>query len=98
MIRSWIVRVIGLLLAGGLAYLVVPFLVGGSKMQSFCEAIKAGESKEEVLTRADERGYSRREPDDGRLLLIDSRAMGRFICDVSISDSKVTGAAYIHND
>ena len=98
MSRIWINRLFGLLLAGGVAYLVFPFIVGGSKMQSFCEEIKTGDLEENVLARADELGYSTREHDRNRLLIVDSRAMGRFICDVSKSDGKVREAEYIFND
>ena len=98
MTRTWIIRIIGLLLVGGFAYLVYPFMVGGSKMKSFCEAIKVGELEGSVLARSDDRGYTSRELEKGRLLLIDSRAMGRFICDVSISDGKIVGVTYVHND
>ena len=96
--RVWINRVLGLLLAGGLAYLVYPFVVGGSKMQSFCEAIALGEPKEVVVARASAIGYSTSEPGNGRMLIIDSAAMGRYICDVSIADGRVSEAAYVFND
>ena len=98
MTRIWINRALGLLLAGGLAYLVYPFIVGGPKMQSFCEAIAVGESKEVVVARAGEIGYSRSDLDNGRMLIIDSAAMGRYICDVSTSGGKVSEATYVSND
>lgn len=96
--RIWTIRVIGLLLAAGFGYLVYPLIVGGTRMQSFCEAIQVGELEQNVLARAGDRGYTRRELEKGRLLLIDSRAMGRFICDVSISDGKIVAVTYVHND
>ena len=86
------------MLIGGFIYLVYPFTVGGTKMQSFCETIQIGELEENVMARADDQGYTRRELENGRLLLINSRAMGRFICDVSISDGKIAGVTYVHND
>ncbi len=97
MTRIWIIRAIGLLLIGGFSYLIYPFMVGGTKMQSFCEAIQVGELEEKVLARADDHGYTSRELEKGRLLLIDSRAMGRFICDISISDGKIVEVSYVHN-
>ncbi len=86
------------MLAGGFAYVVYPFIVGDSKMQSFCETIKVGDLEGSVLALANDHGYSRRELDNGRLLLIDSRAMGRFICDISIADGKIAEVTYVHND
>jgi len=66
-------------------------------MQSFCEAIQVGELEEKLLARIHNRGYTSRELEKGRLLIIDSRAMGRFICDISISDGKIVGATYVNN-
>lgn len=97
MTRTWIIRIIGLLLIGGFSYVVYPFVMSGTQMHSFCEAIQVGESEERVLARVDKRGYTSRELEKGRILLIDSRAMGRFICDISISDGKIVGATYVHN-
>ena len=67
-------------------------------MQSFCEAIQVGESVENLMVRVDDHRYTRRDLEKGRLLLIDSGAMGRFICDVSISDGKIVEAIYVHNN
>jgi hypothetical protein len=97
MTKTWKIRIVGLLLLGGLSYVVYPFVVGGTQMQSFCEAIQVGELEEKVLARVDNRGYTRRELEKGRLLIIDSGAMGRFICDISISDGKIVEATYVHN-
>ena len=67
-------------------------------MRAFCEEIPVGELAEIVLDRADDLGYSNRELESGQILIIDSRAMGRFICDVSISDGKIVGVTYVYND
>ncbi len=66
-------------------------------MRAFCEAIPVGELAEIVLGRADDLGYSNRELESGQILIIDSRAMGRFICDISISDGKIVEVSYVHN-
>jgi len=72
--------------------------VGGGKMKTFCAAVQAGELKEDVLARALESGYSSHEVEKhGRILIIDSRAMGRHICELTISNSQVSGAKYIYN-
>ena len=66
-------------------------------MQSFCEAIQVGELEENLMTRADDHGYTSRELKKGKILIVDSRAMGRFICVVSISKGKVVSVTYVHN-
>ena len=67
-------------------------------MKSFCTTILVGESKNVALTRAIDSGYSSRELEgQNKILLIDSSAMGRYICDVSLSDDKVTGSEYKSN-
>ena len=62
-------------------------------MKSFCTTILVGESKNVALARVIDSGYSSRELEgQNKILLIDSSAMGRYICDVSLSDDKVTGS------
>jgi len=91
-------QIVGLLILGFIGYSVYPLIVGGGKMESFCETVQVGESKEDVLARALSSGYTSRESAEyGQLMLIDSRAMGRYICIVSISDGKVTGSKYVVN-
>jgi hypothetical protein len=91
-------RLPGFLLLMGVAYFMYPLVTGAGRMQSFCGAIQAGEPEESLLARVAAVGYDSRKPDNARLLLIDSRAMGRFICDVSILDGKTAGATYVNND
>lgn len=67
-------------------------------MRAFCEAISVGELAGAILARADNLGYSNRKLENEQVLIIDSRAMGRFICELSISDGKIVGATYVHND
>lgn len=98
MTKAWTIRAIGILLAGGLGYIGYLFVTGGSKMQTFCESIQAGDPVENATTRAHAHGYTTREISANQLLIIDSDAMGRFICGVTISDGKVVAAVYVHND
>jgi len=91
-------QIAGLLILGFIGYTVYPLLVGDGKMRSFCTTIRTGESKSVVLARAMDSGYSSRELEgQNQILIIDSRAMGRYICDVSLSDDKVTGSKYVPN-
>jgi hypothetical protein len=97
MIKVWIIKMVGLLFIGGFCYIVFPFILGGNEMQSFCEAIPVGELEENLMTRADDHGYTRRELKKGKILIVDSRAMGRYICEVSISNGKIDSVTYVHN-
>ena len=91
-------NIIGLLILGVIGYTVYPLFTGSESMKTFCETVQAGESKEDVLARALKSGYTSREMEaHGQILLIDSSAMGRYICEVTILNSKVTGAKTIFN-
>jgi hypothetical protein len=91
--------VIGLLILGFVGYTIYPLVLGGRHMESFCESIQVGDSEVDVLARALDSGYTKLEvAEHGQLLLIDSRAMGRYICDVSISNGEVAGSRYVFND
>ena len=88
----------GLLLLGIFGYIVYPFIVGDENMESFCTAIGAGELIGVVSARATDFGYSSRVLESqSKVLIIDSSAMGRYICEVSLSDDKVTIAKYVPN-
>jgi hypothetical protein len=92
-------NIVGLMILGFIGYTVYPIMVGGEKMKTFCETVLLKESKETLLDRAQESGYSSRDLEkQGQILLIDSTAMGRYICEVTISDNKVTGAKYVFNN
>ena len=91
-------KILGILIAGFIGYAVYPLFVGSGKMETFCASVLIGELTENLLAQAAESGYSSREVEKpGRILIIDSKAMGRHICEVTISNSKVTGAKYIYN-
>ena len=88
----------GILLLGIFAYIVYPFIVGDENMKSFCTTIEAGELMSVVSVRATDSGYSSRALEgQNKVLIIDSNAMGRYICEVSLSDDKVTGSKYVPN-
>jgi len=88
----------GLLLLGFFGYIVYPFIVGDENMQVFCSDIRAGELMNAVSARANDSGYSIRAVEgQNKVLIIDSAAMGRFICEVTSSDDKVTSTQYVPN-
>ena len=91
-------QLVGLVILGIFGFVVYPFIVGDENMESFCKTIQAGELTDVVFTRAKESGYSSRVLEEqNKVLIIDSSAMGRYICEVSLSDDKVIGTKYVPN-
>jgi hypothetical protein len=91
-------QLVGLVILGIFGFVVYPFVVGNENMESFCTTIQAGELTDVVFTRAKESGYSSRVLEEqNKVLIIDSGAMGRYICEVSLSDDKVIGTKYVPN-
>ena len=88
----------GLVALGIFGFVIYPFIVGDENMELFCTSIQAGELSDVVFARAKESGYSSRVLEgQSKVLIIDSGAMGRYICEVSLADDKVTGAIYVPN-
>ena len=97
-VRNLMKHLAGLLLLGILGYSVYPFIVGDENMESFCTTIGAGELMSVVSARATDSGYSSRELEgQNKVLIIDSGAMGRYICEVSLSNDKVVSTKYVPN-
>jgi hypothetical protein len=80
---------------------VLPFLLGGKKMKSFCQQITPGLSANEVYKLTEQTNYKildSKEGDKHTLIIYDAKATGRFICEVTADHNKVIEAKYIHND
>jgi len=91
-------QVVGLVTLGIFGFIVYPFIVGDENMESFCTTIQAGELTDVVFTRAKKSGYSIRMLEkQNTVLVIDSGAMGRYICELSLSDGKVIGTKFVPN-
>ena len=94
------VKIIGIFILLFIIYMIYPFIVGGDKMETFCNSIKTGDSKVNLFERAKELGYKIRifEKNEKEIIMvIDEEAMGRYICDVSISEDKVIESSYSFN-
>ena len=81
---------------------LLPFIFGGKKMENLCRQITLGMSSSEIYqvmkgkTRYRIKDYKK---ENQRIItIIDTKAMGRFICGVSLKDNKVVEAKYIFND
>jgi hypothetical protein len=97
--RKIMKKIGGVLILALMIYVIYPIVVGDGNMESFCSGIDVGETKDEAVKRAIESGYEVRQSAEEQLLLIvDANAMGRFICEVSISANRVTNTRYVLND
>ena len=71
-------------------------------MENLCRQITVGMPSSEIYKFFKGKNRYRikdyKEENKRRILIIDTKAMGRFICDVSLKDNKVEKAKYIFND
>ena len=101
MIRKWINYIGGIILLGVIVFAIYPFVVGERQMEKFCATVGSGEMKSELMMRANAKKYAVRETEvNGKemVLVIDSSAMGRFICEVKLEEGMVTSSRYVFND
>jgi hypothetical protein len=94
------------IVGGSIIFVVIisalyPFIVGDNKMESFCSSVSSGDVKTDLLKRAKLAHYLVKESDFKgveKVLIIDSGAMGRYICEVKLEKNKVLTAKYVFND
>ena len=86
--------------AVGLYLGVRPFVSGNSGMKAFCESLSTGMGLQDIDSRAKARGYKVMPSRDGQqpILIVDSAAMGRFICQVRTENDRLVSTRYILND
>jgi hypothetical protein len=80
---------------------IMPFISGGKKMKSLCIEITPGMTLGEVHQLIEQNHYKfieNKNGDSRTITIIDSKAMGRFICEVSLDRDKVVETKYIYND
>jgi len=80
---------------------VLPFVFGAKKMKTFCQQLTPGLSANEVSKSAEQTRYKlleSKEEDKHTMTIIDGKAMGRYICEVTLEHNKVIEARYIFND
>ena len=78
---------------------VWPFIVGGSRMESFCSSLSNGLSVTEVTSLATQKGYRlSRLSKEQRALVHEPRSMGRFLCVLEFRDERLVSAKYVLND
>jgi hypothetical protein len=98
--RKIIFSFLGTALLGALFYIGLwPFIVGGSRMESFCSSLSNGLSVAQVESLAAQNGYRlSRLSKEQRALVHEPRSMGRFICDVEFREERLVSAKYVFND
>jgi hypothetical protein len=79
---------------------VCRFFIREGKMQDFCGQIAVGMPRDAVIALAEKHEYDvyPNPQNEDPLLIVDSKAMGRFICEVRIQQGCVTAAEYVLND
>ncbi|HJX66358.1 MAG TPA: hypothetical protein VJ860_20675 [Polyangia bacterium] len=95
------IAVVLLLAAVGGGYLAIrPFAGGGERMKSFCGSLTPGMSLSQAQSLVTAHGYKVScSPREGHepSLVIDTRAMGRFICKVRSEEDRVVSTEYVDN-
>ena len=98
--RKRISLIVAAAVIAGLFYVAVwPFIVGGSKMQAFCQSLITDMPFAQVRDLAERNGYRCTAPiRDGRVLIHESRSFGRFVCDAQFNEERLVSARYQSND
>ncbi len=98
--RKIIFSLLGSALLGAVFYIGVwPFIVGGSRMESFCRSLSNGFSVSEVASLAAKKGFRMNYlSKEQRALVHEPRSMGRFICVLEFREDRLVSAKYVFND
>lgn len=98
--RKAIFGFLGIALLSAFFYIGLwPFIVGGSRMESFCNSLSNGLSAAEVANLAAQKGYRlSRSSKEQRAFVHEPRSMGRFLCDLEFREERLAAAEYVLND
>lgn len=98
--RKIIFSFLGIALLGSFFYIGLwPFIVGGSRMESFCSSLPNGLSAAEVTSLAAQKGYRlSRMSKEQRAFVQEPRSMGRFKCDLEFREERLVSAKYALDD
>lgn len=83
---------------GLIGLLVWPFMVGGPRMQAFCESVPLGWLQDQLRAAVSNEGYRLMLSQDGTGLVLEARSFGRFICEVKFQQGRVVAKRYVFND
>ncbi|MDP1953639.1 MAG: hypothetical protein Q8K71_04105 [Polaromonas sp.] len=90
--------VLALFLLTGLAWVVWPFMTNSDEIKKFCGALTMGASAVQVQAQAKQQGYRVSSLVEGRAFVHDSKAFGRFTCDLQFGPDGLVSAVYSFND
>ena len=97
-----VMRALAIIIVVAIAYFgIIPFIFGGKKMKSFCGRISPGMKSSEIILLAEKENYTiieRKEAGKQYITIADARAMGRFVCEISLYKEAAVEARYVHND
>ena len=98
--RKVIFSFLGIALLGAFFYFGLwSFIVGGSRMESFCNSLPNGLSVSEIASVAAKKGYRMGHlSKEQRALVHEPRSMGRFLCVLEFREERLVSAKYALND
>lgn len=98
MSRKRLNTILGLALLAGLAYGLYPFVAGGRNMRGFCEGLQPNATRHAVERAVADKGFRLRIGEDQKGFVHDTRAFGRYLCEVEFDGDRLVTATYILND
>ena len=98
--RKVIFSFLGIALLGAFFYFGLwPFIVGGSRMESFCSSLPNGLSVSEIASLTAKKGYRMGHlSKEQRALVHEPRSMGRFLCVLDFREERLVSTKYVLND
>ena len=80
----------------GITYCSYNFLTAENRIKSLCNEIPMGITFSELYLFTSENGLSEPHKKDGLNILVESKSMGRYGCEVLIENGKTTTSTYSH--
>ncbi len=88
----------GVLLLGGIWYLIHPFWTGAERMRGFCSSLPIVTSMDNLRRLTADRGFDLALGVDQHGYIHEKRSMGRFLCEIQLRGNRLESAAYQNND
>lgn len=81
------------------SYIFYVFALGEKRMKAFCGELRIGMSIDAISNKAAAHDYKIFTNDPNQpLLIVDSEAMGRFICEVHFEQGRASKVTFVYND
>ncbi len=82
--------------------LIRPLMYSGDRMETFCRQVPIGMARLELYRHVREQSKYKiagsKEQHMSKVLIVDAKAMGRYICEVTMEKGKTVKTKYIFND